>query len=167
MPNRLPYLAALVLLLPGCSEPGEIDAGSFQARLAGAAAGSLAGPSGAGVVYSDETPDGQFTVRMYQVEGGITRSITVGCRGMAAPPAGSHSLDPAVEGCVGRYTRFALEPTFEVLGEVESTEGTVRLQQPADTRTVGTFEFSGVLVRGADSVGTVQASGSFNAIAAP
>jgi hypothetical protein len=169
MPNRLPYLAALVLLLPGCSgpEPEEIDAGSFRARLAGAAAGSLAGPSSAGVVYTEETPDGLFTIRMYQVEGSVTRSITVGCPGMAAPPAGSHSLDPTVEGCVGRYTRFTLEPTFEVVEEVESTDGTVRLQQSVDTRTVGTFDFSGVLVRGADSLGTVQASGSFNAIAAP
>ncbi|MGH3846388.1 MAG: hypothetical protein ACRDS0_33975, partial [Pseudonocardiaceae bacterium] len=170
MPTRLPYLSALVLLLPGCSgtEPDGVDAGSFRARLAGAAAGSLAGPSSAGVVYTEETPDGLFTIRMYQPEGSVTRAITVGCPGMAAPAPGSHSLDPAVEGCVGRYTRFTLEPTLELLEEVEATEGTVRLQQQsADGRMVGTFEFSGVLVRGTDSLGAVQASGSFNAIAAP
>ena len=169
MPNRLPYLAALVLLQPGCSEPTGIDAGSFQARLAGAATGSLAGSSSAGVVYAEEFPNGLFNIRMYQVEGTtITRAITVGCPGMAAPPPGSHSLDPAVEGCIGRYTRLDLDSTIVVLEEAESTEGTVRLQQQsADGRMVGTFEFSGVLVRRADSVGTVQVSGNFNAIAAP
>jgi hypothetical protein len=169
MPTRLPYLSALVLLLPGCSEPTGIDAGSFQARLVGAAAGSLAGSSSAGVIYAEEFPNGQFTIRMYQVEGtAVTRSITVGCPGMTAPPPGPHSLDPAVEGCIGRYTRLDLDSTIVVLEEAESTEGTVRLQQQsADGRMVGTFEFSGVLVQGKDSLGTVQASGSFNAIAAP
>jgi hypothetical protein len=122
MPTRLPYLSALVLLLPGCSEPTGIDAGSFQARLVGAAAGSLAGSSSAGVIYAEEFPDGQFTIRMYQVEGTtVTRSITVGCPGMTAPPPGSHSLDLDVEGCTGRYTRLDLDSTIVVLEEAEST----------------------------------------------
>jgi hypothetical protein len=167
MPKRLPYLVALVVLLPGCSEPEELDAGTFQARLAGATAASLAGESSAGLVFTEETPDGQFTIRMVQAEGSVSRLIIVACSGTTAPPPGSHALDPNVEGCIGRYTRFTLEPSLEILEEVESTEGTVRLQQSSDTRTAGTFEFSGVLVRGADSLGTVQASGSFNAIAAP
>lgn len=64
MPNRLPYLATLVLLQPGCSEPTGIDAGSFQARFAGAATGSLAGSSSAGVVDAEEFPNGLFNIRM-------------------------------------------------------------------------------------------------------
>lgn len=59
-----PAVATLVLLQPGCSEPTGIDAGSFQARFAGAATGSLAGSSSAGVVDAEEFPNGLFNIRM-------------------------------------------------------------------------------------------------------
>jgi hypothetical protein len=167
MPARAPRLVLLAPLLAACSEPSEIDAGTFQAHLTGATSGTLSGSSAAGVVYTEDRPDGSFTIRMLAVEGGVRRVVVLTCPGLSAPGPGSHSLDPAEGGCTGRYSRFTLDSTLQVLEEAESSGGTVRVQESSPDRTVGSFDFRGELVRGTDSLGTVQASGNFSAIASP
>jgi hypothetical protein len=167
MPIRAQRLVLLASFLVGCSEPNGLEAGTFEARLSGATSVTLTGESSAGVIYVEEQPDGLYIIRMVKPEGDVTRIITVSCPGTSVPDPGSHSLDPAEGGCTGRYSRFTLEPTLETLEEMESAAGTVRLQQPSGGQTAGSFNFSGELVRGTDSLGTVQASGNFNAVTAP
>jgi hypothetical protein len=153
----------LVLAAAGCSGTEPSDPGTFVAHLTGAASQQLTGESHAGVVYTEDNPEGQFTISMFHNEGNVTRSISITCVGLAAPSPGSHSLTPVVERCVGRYTRFTLNP-FTTIEAMESSEGTLLVRRSDETGVEGTFSFSGILVQGTDSLGSVEASGSFNAI---
>jgi hypothetical protein len=156
----------LILVAAGCAGTDPDDAGTFTAHLTGAAPLTLTGPSNAGVVYTEDSPDGQFTIRMFKAEQGITRAIIIACPGQVPSPVGAHSLAPGDGDCSGRYTRFNLD-SLAILEEAVSTGGSVQLQRSDEAGAVGTFSFSGVLVRGTESVGAMQASGRFNAIVGP
>jgi len=164
--KRRSFQLILVLATAGCSGTEPNDHGTFEARLTGVASLQFTGESQAGVVYTEVNPEGQFTISMFSNEGNVTRSITIGCLGLEAPSSGSHSLAPVVERCVGRYSRFTLEPLM-IVEEAESSEGTLFVRRADETGTEGTFSFSGILVQGTDSLGSVQASGSFSAIPGP
>jgi hypothetical protein len=150
----------------GCTGTDPDDAGTFTAHLTGAAPLTLTGPTNAGVVYTADAPDGQFTIRMFKVEHGISRVIIVACPGEAPPTLGAHSLAPEDGDCSGRYTRFTLD-SLAILEVAVSTGGSVTLQRSDEAGAVGTFSFSSVLMRGTESVGAMQASGRFNAIVGP
>jgi hypothetical protein len=158
--------AVLVLVAAGCTGTDPDDAGTFTAHLTGAAVLTLTGSTNAGVVYTTDAPDGQFTIRMFRVEQGITSAITISCPGQAPPTLGSHSLAPEDGDCSGRYSRFTLED-LTILEEAVSTDGSAQLQRSDEAGAVGTFSFSGVLMEGTESVGDLQVSGSFNAVAGP
>lgn len=158
--------AVLALIVTGCTGTEPDHAGTFTAHLTGAATLTLSGPANAVVVYTTDTPDGQFTIGMFKVEDGITRAITIACPSQLPPPVGSHSLAPEDGDCSGRYSRFTLEP-LAILEEAVSTGGSAQLQRSEEAGATGTFSFSGLLMRGTESVGQLQASGSFNAIAGP
>lgn len=161
MPKCPPRRFVVAILVAGCSGTDPDDAGTFQARLTGAASLTFTGPTSAGVVHTTANPQGQFTIRMFKVENGVTRAITIACPGLIAPALGSHSLAPEAGDCTGRYSRFMLEP-LTLLEEAASNDGTVHLQRSDEAGTAGTFSFSAVLVQGVDSLGGMGASGSFS-----
>jgi hypothetical protein len=164
---RFTSLAGIfILVATGCTGTDPDEAGTFTAHLTGAAPLTLTGPSNAGVVYTEDSPDGQFTIRMFKAEQGITRVIIIACPGQVPPLVGTHSLAPEDADCSGRYTRFSLD-SLAILEEALSTGGSVQLHRSDEAGAVGTFSFSGVLERGTENVGAMQASGSFNAIVSP
>jgi len=112
----------LILVATGCTGTDPDDAGTFTAHLTGAAALTFTGPTNASVVYTADAPDGQFTIRMFQVEQGINRGITISCPGQVPPPPGSLALAPEDGDCSARYTRFTLEP-LAILEEAVQASG--------------------------------------------
>jgi len=98
----------LILVATGCTGTDPDDAGTFTAHLTGVAALTFTGPTDASMVYTADAPDGQFTIRMFQVEQGINRGITISCPGQVPPPPGSHSLAP--EGRRLQWPLHALHP---------------------------------------------------------
>jgi hypothetical protein len=153
----------LALAAAGCSGTEPSDPGTFVAHLTGAASLQLLGESHAGLVYTEDKPDGQYTISMFSNAGNVTQSLSISCEGVEDLSLGSHSLAPAVERCAGRYTSLTLEP-LAIIEEAESSQGTLFVRRADETTIEGTFSFSGILVRGTDSLGNVQASGSFSAI---
>jgi len=162
---RVASLGIEALLLLGCSDgsgPTLPEPGLFQARLSGARAGALSGSSQGSVIYLEEAPDGRFTIQMYAVRADTLRSLGIDCPGLTYPAPGTYAIGIGFEDCRGSYGRFASGTTEPE--RATATSGSVTVTPLSDGHLGGTFRFEGILVVGADSVGTLAAAGSFNAV---
>jgi hypothetical protein len=156
-------LGAVVIL--GCSDGTGPAPGTFQAQLSGVLSLGLSGPSNAGVIYTEELPTAQFAIRMYAGQGDTVQAIALTCPGEGPPAPGRYLVSPSETDCRGNYSRFvsSLENGTIVLERVKASSGSLTISTSAEGETTGSFNFVGILILGSDSVGSVAASGSFNA----
>lgn len=158
------------LMLLGCSDGSETAApppgGEFQARLTGARTAVLSGSSNAGSIYTEAAPAGLFAIRMFAGHGDTIRAIVIDCPGQDRPATGTYPVSAAAEQCGGGYSRVVSTPGAGtiILELASASSGSVKITRSSDGQVAGTFSFNGILVVGSDSVGTVAASGGFNAI---
>jgi len=154
------------VLLAGCSEPSGPAAGMFVARLTGARTATLSGTSARGVVFSEQFPDGRYTITMSAGQGDTTRQISIQCPGQEPPALGSHAVSASEADCLGRYARILASTTesrLEVVEEASAASRSVKIIEMIRGQAAGTFSFGGQLVIGQDTTGTVAAAGEFSA----
>ena len=157
------FLAGAVL--SGCSDPAAPAAGTFRAQLRGVRLGTLSGFSNADRIFAEPFPGPQFAIRMYAVRGDTTIVLGLSCPGDQAPSAGKYQLDESGEHCVATYARIrsSAESGDAVLERMSASSGTLTIGPSDPGQTEGSFGFSGTLVSGADSVGSLHATGVFSA----
>jgi hypothetical protein len=154
------------VLLSGCSESAEPSPGMFRAQLEGVRVATLSGSSNAAPIFTEEFPEPRFTIRMFASQGDTVRAIVIGCPGEQSPPSGTYAVDPSGSSCVGSYSRSISTPEVGaiVLERMTASSGSVRISESGAGQTSGTFDFSGILVVGSDSLGTLDISGLFSAL---
>jgi hypothetical protein len=154
----------LIVLATGCSdgtEPAIPPGGLFTAGLTGARNLQLTGSAFAGVIFVETGIE--YIVRMVEAGSGQPRLVAIVCQGEAVPEVGTHPLGPEEE-CLGRYVRSPGLPTTEL---AESATGSFTVTTQTDQELSGRFRFSGDLVVGADSVGSLTVTGTFRAVPQP
>jgi hypothetical protein len=152
-------------VLSACSGSTAPSPGTFRAQLTGARVASWSGPSNAGVASSVEFPDQQFAIRMFAPRGDTIQTLGIRCPGEQPPGSGAHTLNPTGADCVGSYSRIVstLEGGTFVLEIMAASSGNLTIGPSPEGQTTGTFDFSGPLIVGSDSVGTLEVSGAFSA----
>ena len=157
------------VIIAGCSEGTAPSPGTFQAQLSGARMAALSGASNAGTIYTVDFPDARFAIRMFAEPGDTVRVITILCPGQEPPAPGTYAVTALESDCPGTYTRAVFPPEGGtiILEQASASSGSVRIITSSGDQTAGTFTFSGILVVGSDSVGTVTASGEFSAVVGP
>jgi hypothetical protein len=157
------------ILIVGCSEGTGPSPGVFRAQLSGARVAAMSGASNAGVIYTVDFPDARFAIRMFAQRGDTVRVITILCPGEEPPAPGTYAVTASVSDCPGTYSRvvFPVEGGTIILEQASASSGSVTISASSGDQTVGTFTFTGILVVGTDSVGTVAASGEFSAAVGP
>jgi hypothetical protein len=168
--HRRGFVLCAVLLLGGCSDPPDLDPGTFRAQLSGALTGSLSGPSNASTVFIEPFPGPRFSIRMFAAQQGDTvRGLSVHCAGDAPPAPGTYEITAAGAQCAAGYVRLvsSLENGTTVLERAEASSGQLTISESGGGQVAGTFGWSGTLLVGSDPGGTLSASGSFSADAAP
>ncbi len=156
----------------GCSDATAPAPGTFRARLTGARLASLSGTSNASAITTEALPGWVFAIRMFDGQGDTLRSISIQCPGQEPPAPGTYAIDTVVNfsepDCLGGYGRLisTLEGTT-ILELASASSGRVTINASSTDQLEGTFNFSGMLVVGLDSVGTVAASGTFSAVLVP
>ena len=161
------FLGAVLLI--GCSDVTAPAAGMFQAQLSGARVATMSGPSNAGTSFTADFPDTRFAIRMFATQGDTVRVITFLCPGEAPPAPGTYPVTQAASDCPGRYSRVVstLAGGTVVLEQAAASFGSLTISPSGEGQTVGTFSITGLLVVGTDSVGTLDASGTFSATVGP
>jgi hypothetical protein len=159
---------ALLLLgavLYGCTDSAAPAAGMFRAQLTGARVGTLSGPANAEQIFTEEFPELQFAIRMHAQRGDTIQALVIRCQGDQPPASGDYALDPSGETCIGSYSRMAstVEGGTIPLETAAASSGILTIGPSQPGQTVGTFTFSGALIVDSDSVGTLEASGTFSA----
>jgi hypothetical protein len=129
----------------------------------------MSGVSNAGAIYTVEFPEARFAIRMFAEQGDTVRVITILCPGPEPPAPGTYAVTTSEPDCPGTYSRVVFPPEGGtiILEQASASSGSVTISTSSGDQTVGTFTFSGILVVGSDSVGTVAASGEFNAVVGP
>jgi hypothetical protein len=137
----------------------------FRAQLSGARVATLSGASNAGPIFSEESPEAQFAIRMFANRGDTIQALVLRCRGDQPPLPGDYPLGPSGDSCAGSYSRIVstLEGGLIELERAAASSGVVTIGQSQPGQTAGTFRFRGVLIVEADSVGTLEATGTFSA----
>lgn len=167
MKIRVAHLLAGAALVFGCSDATTPPAdGSFRARLGGARVLALSGPSNARSFFAEEFPtEERFGISMFSPQGDTLRTIGIQCPGHEVPAPGTYTVDPSGSKCMGGYSRFVStsQAGTTVLEQASASSGRVTFTAAGAGQVAGTFELSGVLVEGTDSVGTLGVSGAFSA----
>jgi hypothetical protein len=130
----------------------------------------MSGASNAGTIYTVDFPDGRFAIRMFAEQGDTVGVITILCPGQEPPAPGMYAVTASESDCPGTYTRAVFPPEGGaiILEQASASSGSVTIiSTSSGDQTAGTFSFSGILVVGSDSVGTVTASGEFSAVVGP
>jgi hypothetical protein len=163
MTRHRTLVPCVVLLLGGCSDPPDLDPGTFRAQLSGARTASLSGASNAGIVFG-EFPGSRYAIRMFDERGDTVRALVVHCAAEGPPAPATYEITAAGEECAGSYARLvsSLEQGTTVLERAEASSGRLTITESAGDQVVGTVALSGALVVGSDP-GTLHASGSFSA----
>jgi hypothetical protein len=158
-------LVLLAIALGGCSDSAAPAAGMFRAQLSGARVATLSGASNAETIFSEESPGPQYAIRMFAERGDTVQALVLRCPGDQPPLPGDYPLDSSGEGCPGAYSRVVsnLEDGTIVLERAAASSGGLTIRESQPGQTAGVFEFRGILVVEADSVGTLQATGTFSA----
>ena len=170
MKQRAACLVGAVVLLSACSDgTGPAPAaGVFGASLTGALVATVSGPSNAGVIYREDLPEGQFTIRMSALPVSTTRLIAVACPGQEPPARGRHVVSEQASDCQGSYYHLtSTQAGTSLLEHVTASSGSVTITTKDGGRIRGAFSFSGILVAGSDSMGTLGVSGTFDAVMLP
>ncbi len=156
-------------LIIGCSDVTAPAPGMFRAQLSGARVAAMSGPSNAGPIFSEQFPDPQFAIRMFAPQGDTIRVIAIHCPGQEPPARGRYAVNVSESDCLGSYSRVVstLEGGATVLEQASASSGTVTISSSSEGQTVGTFNFTGILVLGSDSAGSMAASGAFSAGVVP
>ena len=167
--SRAACICLGALLMLGCSGDGQVTAppgGSFQARLSGARTATLSGPSNAGAFFDEASPEAPFAIRMYAEQGDTVRRILIDCPRLTPPAPGTLRVSGAPGECQARYSRlvFTQGADIIVLEQALASSGSATITASDPGQLSGVFSFTGRLVVGADSLGTITASGGFNAI---
>lgn len=166
MKIRVAHLFPGAALVLGCSDATTSPAhGSFQARLAGARTLALSGPSNARAFFAEQFPTERFGISMFSPLGDTLRTIAIHCPGHEVPAPGTYTVDASGLQCMGDYSRFlsTSQAGTVVLEQATASAGRVTFTAAEAGQVAGTFELSGVLVAGTDSVGTLGVSGAFSA----
>jgi hypothetical protein len=166
MKIRVAHLIAGAALVLGCSDAATSPAdGSFRAQLGGARMLSLSGSSIARSFFVEEFPTERFGISMFSPQGDTLRTIGIHCPGHEVPAPGTYTVDASGSQCMGGYSRIAStsQAGTVVLAQARASSGRVTFTAAGAGQAVGTFELSGVLVEGTDSVGTLGVSGAFSA----
>ena len=158
-------LVCAVLLLGGCSDPPDLDPGTFRVQLLGAATGALSGSAVAETIFAEDFPGPRYSIRMYAAQGDTVRGVSVHCAGDGPPPSGTYEITATGDECGGGYVRgvSSLEDGTTTLEHAEASSGTVTITESGDGQVVGSFSLSGDLFVGSEPAGTMTASGSFSA----
>jgi hypothetical protein len=166
MKMRVAHLIAGAALVLGCSDAiTSPAAGSFRARLGGARMLALLGPSNARPFFTEDSPTERFGISMFSPQGDTLRTIGIQCPGHEVPAAGTYTVDASGSQCMGGYSRIVStsQAGTVVLEQARAASGRVTFTAADAGQAAGTFELSGVLVEGTDSVGTLDVSGAFSA----
>ena len=163
-----PVVQNIFMLLLACSDgsgPTGPAVGRFQAQLSGALNAVLSGSSNGGAFSTEEAPDGRFAIRMFAPQADTLRSVNIDCPGLVRPEPGTYAIGSGPEGCRGAYGRLfsSMSGGTIVLEHMSATSGQVTVTASSDGQLGGTFRFEGSFVVGPDTLGTVTASGTFNA----
>jgi len=152
-----------VLLAVACSDGSEPDlpeVGSFEASLRGARSGQLSGSANTG---SAGTELGDFyAIRMFATPSdGTVSFVSLICPFSVPIAVGTYQFGPG-QLCEARYG-MAASDGFSVIELALAESGSMTVSVSNDEEIDGRFRFQGPLVRDADTVGVVSASGSFRA----
>ncbi|HUR94112.1 MAG TPA: hypothetical protein VMY76_05985 [Gemmatimonadales bacterium] len=151
-------------LLTACSESTAPSPGTFEAHLRGALAASLTGESSARDVFTEDAPEGAYTIGMFSGQGDTVVVVNVSCPGNEPVQPGTYPLGEPEGGCTGRYSRILTNPgAFVTLEDVVAATGMVRITASGAGQTNGSFEFDGDLLLESGPAGNVHASGAFSA----
>lgn len=163
--NRRGVPLLLAVALGACSDAAAPAAGMFRAQLSGARVATLSGASNAETIFSEESPEPQYAIRMFAERGDTVQALVLRCRGDQPPLPGQYPLGPSGERCAGTYSRVVstLEGGTIVLEFAAASSGVLTIRESQSGQTAGTFGFRGILVVEADSVGTLEATGTFSA----
>jgi len=157
----------LAILSTGCGDSAAPAASSFTARIGGARTLTLSGASNAGPIATEERPELQFSIRMFDERADTVRAISIFCPGEQPPAPGQHPIGVETDVCAARYVwTVTAEPSiggFAVIESAEASSGRVTISGVSGDQVEGSFSFTGALRAGADSIGTITASGSFSA----
>jgi hypothetical protein len=129
----------------------------------------MSGASNAGAIYTVDFPDARFAIRMFAEQGDTVGVITILCPGQEPPAPGTYAVTASESDCPGTYSRVLFPPEggAVILEQASASSGSLTISTSSGDQTAGTFSFSGILVVGSDSVGTVTASGEFSAVVGP
>jgi hypothetical protein len=168
MKMSIGWLFCGTILMIGCSDATAPAPGMFQARLSGARVASMSGVSNGRAGFTEEA-GAQFGIGMFALERDTARSISISWPGDQPPAPGTYALNGSGSECSGGYTRsfssFETGTTF--LEQLSASSGRVIVSSSSGGQVMGTFIFTGILVAGSDSVGSVTASGAFSAEVIP
>ena len=158
---------AAAVLSAGCGDSSGPTASSFAGRLTGARILTLSGTSNGGTIFTEDHPDAQFAMRMFDERGDTVFALVILCPGGQPPAPGPHAIAPGIEDCNAIYSRSVVAAPslggLVVLESAEASTGRVTIGDRSGDQVPGTFSFTGPLLAGTDSVGTISASGSFSA----
>ena len=163
--SPIPSALLLAVALGGCSDTASPEPGTFRAQLSGARVATLSGASNAERAFSEPFPELQYAIRMFDERGDTVRALVLRCLGDQPPLPGEYPLGTSGQPCAGTYARGVQTPEGGIM-ELEfaaASSGLLTIGQSQSGQIGGTFRFRGVLVVETDSVGTLEASGTFNA----
>jgi hypothetical protein len=126
---------------------------------------ALSGPSYARPFFAEQFPTERFGLSMPAARGDTLLAVGIHCPGHEVPAPGTYTVDASGAQCMGGYSRISStsQAGTTVLEQASASSGRVTFAAASAGQVVGTFEFSGVLVEGTDSVGTLGVSGAFSA----
>jgi hypothetical protein len=163
--RRAFLVAALAVGLAACSDSAaSVEPGSFRVRLSGVRTATLFGPAIAENSFAEDRPEHHYVIRMHAF-GETVQTIALLCRGSEPPRSGAHELSRTGEDCLARYTSVLVHEDMSVtlLDSASAVSGELAVEAPAGDQLGGTFSFSGPLVAGSDTLGTLRVGGSFSA----
>jgi hypothetical protein len=169
MKIRVASLLSIAALVLGCSDATAPAGGTFRAQLSGARVLALSGSSIARAFSTEEFPDERFAISMFAAQGDTLLTIGIHCPGHEVPAPGTYTVDTSASGCMGGYSRIVStsQAGTTVLEDASASSGRLTITAASAGQAVGMFALSGVLMAGADSVGTLSASGAFSAEVLP
>ena len=158
-------LVLLPVALGGCSDSAAPAPGMFRAQLSGARVATLSGASNAEAIFSGESTEPQYAIRMFAERGDTVQALVLRCQGDQPPLPSEYPVDSSGEPCAGTYARVVsnLEDGVIELERAAASSGVVTIRESQPGQTAGAFQFRGILIVEADSVGTLGATGTFSA----
>ena len=164
MRKPLILCVAVIAAVGGCSDdPTGPAVGEFMATMTGAVSERFEGNVFTTRVFSEEWPQGRYTISMIDPGDGNNELLLIECPDPTVLQIRTYTLGATDQVCHGVYRRIRTFD-FGVLDEAISHEGTLTVTGLSRESMAGTFNFTGPLRTGTQQAGNVTVTGTFVAI---